>query len=118
MAGGSDSIRAIVFALGANFAIAVAKGVGIDHTLCSRLEVADGRFTGKLTTMCFGSYKVSLAEAFAAQHGVDLARSTFYSDSFNDLPLLARVGVAVAVNPDLRLWRHARRSGWRIEQWG
>ena len=32
MAGGSDSIRAIVFALGANFAIAVAKGVAAFFT--------------------------------------------------------------------------------------
>ena len=32
MAGGSDSTRAIVFALGANFAIAVAKGVAAFFT--------------------------------------------------------------------------------------
>ena len=95
----------------------VARGLGIEHTLCSRLEVADGRFTGKLAAMCFGHHKVPLAEAFAAEHGVDLAASTFYSDSYNDLPLLERVGTPVAVNPDVRLWRHARRQGWRIERW-
>jgi alcohol-forming fatty acyl-CoA reductase len=65
----------------------------------------------------FGQYKVPLAEAFAVAHDVDLAASTFYSDSYNDLPLLRRVGIPVAVNPDLRLWRHARQHGWRIEQW-
>lgn len=96
---------------------AVARGLGIEHTLCSRLEVEGGRFTGKLAAMCFGRHKVPLAEAFADRHDVDLARSTFYSDSYNDLPLLERVGTPVAVNPDLRLWRHARRRGWRIEQW-
>ncbi|MBK9030926.1 MAG: HAD family hydrolase [Myxococcales bacterium] len=95
----------------------VARGLGIDHTLCSRLEVVDGAFTGRLATMCFGGYKVDLAEAFARAHDVDLAASTFYSDSYNDLPLLERVGTPVAVNPDLRLWRHARARGWRIEQW-
>ncbi|KAB2893404.1 MAG: HAD-IB family hydrolase [Kofleriaceae bacterium] len=98
-------------------ALAVARGLGIEHTLCSRLEVDGGRFTGRLAAMCFGPHKVTLAERFAAEHGIDLARSTFYSDSFNDLPMLERVGGAVAVNPDVRLWRHARRRGWRIEQW-
>ena len=48
---------------------------------------------------------------------IDLARSAFYSDSYNDLPMLERVGTPVAVNPDQRLRRHARRAGWRIEQW-
>lgn len=95
----------------------VAAGLGIEHTLCSRLEVEGGHFTGKLAAMCFGVHKVPLAEAFAAAHGIDLAASTFYSDSYNDLPLLARVGTPVAVNPDVRLWRHARRHGWRIERW-
>jgi len=95
----------------------VAAGLGIEHTLCSRLEVVDGAFTGKLAAMCFGRHKVPLAETFARVHDLDLAASTFYSDSYNDLPLLERVGTPVAVNPDLRLWRHARRQGWRIERW-
>jgi HAD superfamily hydrolase (TIGR01490 family) len=95
----------------------VSAGVGIEHTLCSRLEVVDGRFTGRLAERCFGVHKVTLAERFAAEHGVDLSRSAFYSDSYNDLPMLERVGTPVAVNPDQRLRRHARRAGWRIEQW-
>ncbi|MBE7448560.1 MAG: HAD family hydrolase [Kofleriaceae bacterium] len=109
----------IVLATGATqyAALAVAEGLGIEHTLCSRLEVEAGRFTGRLAAMCFGPHKVTLAEGWAAAHGIDLARSTFYSDSYNDLPMLERVGAAVAVNPDVRLWRHARRSGWRIEHW-
>jgi HAD superfamily hydrolase (TIGR01490 family) len=109
----------IVLATGATqyAALAVASGLGIEHTLCSRLEVEGGRFTGRLAAMCFGTHKVTLAERFATDHGIDLARSTFYSDSFNDLPMLERVGGAVAVNPDVRLWRHARRRGWRIEHW-
>jgi HAD superfamily hydrolase (TIGR01490 family) len=96
---------------------AVARGLGIDHVLCSRIESVGGRFTGKLTAMGFGDHKVALAEDFARAHGVDLARSTFYSDSYNDLPLMSRVGAAIAVNPDARLRRHATRRGWRVERW-
>ena len=95
----------------------VAANLGIEHTLCSRLEVSGGVFTGKLAQLCFGVHKVTIAERFAGEHGIDLAASWFYSDSYNDLPMLQRVGRAVAVNPDQRLRRHARRHGWKIEQW-
>jgi HAD superfamily hydrolase (TIGR01490 family) len=95
----------------------VARGVGIDHVLASRLEVAGGTFTGKPAALCFGQHKVVLAEAWAAEHGIDLAQSYFYSDSYNDLPMLERVGRAVAINPDARLRRHARKRGWPIIEW-
>jgi phosphoserine phosphatase len=40
--------------------------------------------------------------------------STFYSDSINDLPLLEKVNVPVATNPDERLRAVALERGWRI----
>jgi HAD superfamily hydrolase (TIGR01490 family) len=95
----------------------VGRSVGIEHVLCSRLEVAGGRFTGRMSQFCFGRHKVPLAEEFASSRGLDLAASWFYSDSYNDLPMLERVGTAIAVNPDARLRAHARRAGWRIEYW-
>jgi len=95
----------------------VARGVGIEHVLASELEVEGGAFTGRASTLCFGRHKVALAERWAAAHGIDLATSYFYSDSFNDLPMLTRVGRAVAVNPDARLLRHARRHGWPVQRW-
>jgi len=96
----------------------VAKGVGIEHVLSTELEVDPrGTFTGRASALCFGRHKVTLAEAWAAQNGVDLAQSYFYSDSYNDLPMLSRVGTAIAVNPDTRLARHARRNGWAVQQW-
>ena len=94
----------------------VAAGVGIPHVLSSELEVRGGTFTGKPAALCFGQHKVTLAEAWAGKHGIDLAASTFYSDSYNDLPMLERVGTAIAVNPDARLRRHAKKRGWRVEQ--
>jgi HAD superfamily hydrolase (TIGR01490 family) len=95
----------------------IAELVGIENVLCSRLEVVDGVFTGKLSTMCFGEHKVGLAEGFAAEHGLDLGSSIFYTDSYNDLPMLNRVGEGVAVNADARLLRQARKRGWRVENW-
>jgi HAD superfamily hydrolase (TIGR01490 family) len=95
----------------------VARDLGIEHVLSSELEVADGVFTGRAAAFCFGQHKVTLAERWAERHGVDLAASTFYSDSYNDLPMLERVGTAIAVNPDARLRRHARRKGWTTPRW-
>jgi HAD superfamily hydrolase (TIGR01490 family) len=95
----------------------VARGVGIEHVLSSVLEVEGGVFTGRPAAFCFGHHKVALAERWAERHGVDLAGSTFYSDSYNDLPMLERVGTAIAVNADARLRRHARRRGWAAPRW-
>lgn len=97
----------------------VARELGIDHVLSTELEVdaSTGAFTGRPSALCFGTHKVTLAESWAARHGVDLAQSYFYSDSYNDLPMLERVGRAIAVNPDARLHRHALRRGWPVRHW-
>lgn len=95
----------------------VARALDMPHTLCSRLGVADGRFTGTMEVICFGRHKVTEAERWAAEHGIDLDGSAFYSDSYNDLPMLARVGRPVVVNPDARLRAHARRVGWPMHDW-
>ncbi len=85
--------------------------------VCTRLESKDGRLSGDVVPpVCYGSGKVVWAERFAAEYGVDLSASYFYTDSITDLPLLERVGQPVAVNPDLRLRRLARRQGWPIEK--
>ena len=95
----------------------VARGLGIEHVLSTELEVRDGRFTGRLSQRCFGVHKVPVAERWAREVGVDLDSAVFYSDSYNDLPMLSRVGAPIAVNPDARLRRHAMRERWPIERW-
>ena len=111
--------HAIVLATGSTQYAArpVAAGVGIAHVLSSQLEVDGGTFPGRPAALCFGHHKVTLAEKWAAENDIDLARSYFYSDSYNDLPMLERVGTAIAVNPDARLRRHAKKRGWRVEEW-
>ena len=88
---------------------------GIDRAIGTRFESHEGSLTGKVVPpVPFGRGKVKLAERFAQEHGVDLARSFFYSDSVTDAPLLARVGNPRVVNPDPRLRRLARRNGWPV----
>jgi HAD superfamily hydrolase (TIGR01490 family) len=95
----------------------VANALGIEHVLSTELEVKNGRFTGRLSQRCFGAHKVKVAEGWARVHGVELDEATFYSDSYNDLPMLERIGHPVAVNADPRLRRHALRKGWSLRSW-
>lgn len=90
----------------------------IPHLLCTQVGERDGTLTGTYTApACYGAGKVHWAERFAERHGVDLARSYFYSDSYSDLPMLERVGEPRVVNPDPRLKRRARALGWSYETW-
>lgn len=89
--------------------------LGIEHHLVTQLVVRDGRFTGEVVQpVCYGRGKIYWAERFAAEHGVDLAASFFYTDSITDLPLLDRVGHPRVVHPDPRLRRLAQRRGWQV----
>ena len=91
--------------------------LGVSHQLCTRLEVRDGRFTGRLLKpLCHGKGKLYWANEFCKAHGADLERSYFYTDSIRDLPTLEAVGNPRPVNTDGRLLRVARRRGWPVER--
>jgi HAD superfamily hydrolase (TIGR01490 family) len=96
----------------------LARALGIEHVVATQLEVVDGSFTGMpVFPLCFGEGKVQMARKLLDEQGIEMQDATFYSDSVTDLPLLSAVGTAVAVNPDPRLRRQAKRRGWRIEKW-
>ena len=97
----------------------LARLLGISNVVATELEVDEhGNFTGAFVPpLCIGVGKVERARRFADAQGFRLEESTFYSDSFTDLPLLETVRVPVVVNPDLRLRRVARKRGWRVETW-
>jgi HAD superfamily hydrolase (TIGR01490 family) len=93
----------------------LARELHVDHLLVTRLEVVDGRFTGRaVAPVCYGAGKVHWARQFAAQNGIDLARSFFYTDSVTDVPVLELVGHPRVVNPDRLLRRYARKRGWEV----
>ncbi|MFZ5469494.1 MAG: HAD family hydrolase [Myxococcota bacterium] len=97
----------------------VAEELELDGYLSTRLEVGDdGLHTGRpVGRVCFGRGKLTHASAYAGERGVRLYSCSFYTDSYSDLPVMEQVGNPVAVNPDLRLRRHAARRGWRIVDW-
>lgn len=87
----------------------------IDQLLATEPEIADGRYTGRVSgTPCFRDGKVERLDQWLAGRDADLEASWFYSDSHNDLPLLKRVGHPVAVDPDEELARYAEHRSWPI----
>jgi len=115
----AGDLVAIVTAATRYVARPVARELGIDHVICSELEVDEsGRFTGRVVEpMCYGEGKITRARSLLEEHGIGFDQVTFFSDSITDLPLLSKVSVPVAVNPDRRLLRAARARGWQIQNW-
>jgi HAD superfamily hydrolase (TIGR01490 family) len=113
----------IVSAAGNGVVDALAAVLGMDGGIGTSYEIdGEGAFTGRLDgPFVYGPGKVEAMEAFAVEHGIDLAESYAYSDSLSDLPMLRAVGHPVVVNPDPALAEIAREEGWeamRFERLG
>ena len=96
---------------------AIAPLFGIRHLVAARPEEdAFGEFTGRIAgSHSYGEGKLVLLREFLESLGG--LRLEAYSDSINDLPMLAFAaerGEAFAVNPDGMLRSEAARRGWRI----
>jgi HAD superfamily hydrolase (TIGR01490 family) len=97
----------------------IARLLGVDALLATDLaRDAAGLVTGQIAGVpCFRAGKVTRLQAWLAAQGLSLdsfERSTFYSDSTNDLPLLERVSHPVATNPGPALERIAQDRGWPV----
>lgn len=89
-----------------------------DEVVGSRLRVVDGRCTGQLAEPpLVGESRAAWLRAWARAEGLDLSGSWAYGDHYSDRPVLELVGNPVAVNPDARLFRHAKQRRWSIERW-
>ncbi len=111
-------VRVIITATNSFVTAPIARAFGIEHLIATEPEVRDGAFTGGVSgTPCFREGKVERLEGWLAARGESLKnvlKSTFYSDSHNDLPLLEQVGHPVAVDPDAALRAHAAARGWPV----
>jgi len=93
----------------------LAQALGMTGAIGTRGVLENGVYTGELDgPFCYGEGKVEAMHALADWNAYDMAQSYAYSDSASDLPMLDAVGHPVAVNPDSKLERHARREGWPI----
>lgn len=93
----------------------IARALGVDHILATDAEIIDGNYTGDIAgTPCYQSGKIVRFNQWLAETGQDASGAFFYSDSINDLPLLAEVDIPVAVDPDDALRAEAESRNWKI----
>ena len=93
----------------------LAELLGVDGSLASRANLDEhNRYTGTMEFYCYGPNKAIAINELAERTGIDLARSSAYSDSATDIPMLEIVGHPYAVNPDKQLALEAGERGWEI----
>ncbi len=91
----------------------IANLFGVEELIATEFEVANRKFTGQVLGLpCFREGKLQKVTEWINLNGYVLAESRFYSDSFNDLPLLEKVREAIVVDGDEKLLREAKKNGW------
>jgi putative phosphoserine phosphatase / 1-acylglycerol-3-phosphate O-acyltransferase len=92
-----------------------AREIDADHVICTELEEAGGRFTGKPKGILpWGEGKAAAVRRLAKQESIDLARSFAYANGVEDVAFLATAGHPVAVEPAPGLFAEASRRGWPV----
>ncbi|CAN5455218.1 hypothetical protein BH18ACT1_BH18ACT1_04500 [soil metagenome] len=91
-----------------------ADELGLDDVIATRYDRSpEGTYTGSLVgDFVWGPGKLRAVRTWADEHDVDVAASWAYSDSVYDVPLLAAVAHATAINPDPRLRVVAALRRW------
>jgi len=114
----NNDICAIVTATNSFITSPICREFGIPHLIATVPAQKNGRFTGKARGIpSFREGKVKRVEAWLESMGLwwgSFECSWFYSDSFNDLPLMKKVTNPVAVDPDTILLAHAKKAGWPV----
>jgi HAD superfamily hydrolase (TIGR01490 family) len=115
----AGDVVAIITATNRYVTAPIASALGVANLIAALPEEdADGRLTGVLLNgNTSGAGKVTHTYAWLAARGTPLdsfARSYFYSDSHNDIPLLSVVSHPVATNPSTKLREHALGRGWPL----
>jgi len=94
----------------------VAKDIGIDHLICTDLEIGDdGLLTGKpIGQICIGQYKKELTLKLVEELNIDLKQSFAYGNDGIDIPFMELVGNPIAVEPSPKLRKVALNKNWSI----
>jgi HAD superfamily hydrolase (TIGR01490 family) len=92
----------------------IARLLGADAVIATRMGVESGCYSGQLEFYAYGQAKAARIRELAAERGYRLQDCHAYSDSATDLPLLEAVGHPHAVNPDRTLRRVAQQRGWPV----
>jgi HAD superfamily hydrolase (TIGR01490 family) len=105
----------LITAANAFLAEPITRLLDIPNLICTGIETENGKPIPRLSGIpAFREGKVKRLEMWLSEHYQTLDESWGYSDSHNDLPLLERVTVPVAVTPDPVLRNIAIDRNWAI----
>lgn len=77
----------------------LAKFLGADDWKANRLEVVDGKLTGKLVGKIIDAETKAVSlNAWAEKYEIEVANSVAVGDGANDVPMMKEAGVSVAFN--------------------
>jgi putative phosphoserine phosphatase/1-acylglycerol-3-phosphate O-acyltransferase len=97
----------------------VARELGIEHVLCTKLERVGDVLTGRVDgPILWGPGKASEVRRFAETVGIDLGRSYGYGNGDEDIDFLRTVGHPRPVNPKPELAKVAESEGWPVRRFG
>jgi HAD superfamily hydrolase (TIGR01490 family) len=111
-AAGRDVI--IVSTSGVEMVEPIGEMLGADHVVATRMEIEDGKYTGKIRFYAYAENKAKAVSDLARKRGYDLTECYAYSDSITDVTMLETVGHPFAVNPDKDLRKIAKERGWPV----
>ena len=91
----------------------IAEIFNVPTLIATEFEIQNNSFTGKvLGVPCFRDGKLNKVAKWVNDNGYNLAQASFYSDSFNDLPLLEKVKNPIIVDGDDKLVEIGKNNNW------
>ncbi|MET0251191.1 MAG: HAD-IB family hydrolase [Novosphingobium sp.] len=93
----------------------MVKELGVDHLLCTEVEIVDGKLTGRLVgESLFGAGKAEALKRFISEHGGHFDDTHFYADGSEEIGLMETVGHPHPVNAGRQLGEAAKKNGWPV----
>lgn len=75
----------------------IVAAAGIDYCLANRLEVVDGRLTGRLAAeIVTKERKLEALRTWAAELGLSMSQTVAMGDGANDIPMIQAAGTGIA----------------------
>ena len=91
----------------------IADLFNVSVLIATEFEIKNNTFTGNvLGVPCFRDGKLHKVTKWISDNNFDLSQASFYSDSFNDLPLLEKVKKPVIVDGDDRIREIGKKNNW------
>ena len=92
----------------------IADLFNVSTLIATEFEIKNNSFTGNIVDIpCFREGKLKKVESWVKENNFDLSEATFYSDSFNDLPLLEKVKHPIIVDGDDKLKEIGNNNNWK-----